>query len=472
MKAKPPLHSNTPARSGRGARAQQRTEAIVNAPIGPTLLRLTLPMIAGIISLMLLGLVDSYFVGQLGLDELAALGFTLPVISSAHGIALGVGMALSVLISRMLGAGNIDQAARTISDGRYLTIAVAIIMQLLLWLFFEPLFKMLGAGVEVMPHIRDYMFIWLPSIPLMFLNITGNTVLRAAGSPAKSAFLLFMVALLNGIFDPIFIFGFGPIPGMGMIGASLATVLAWMITYAISVFMLGYQEKLLVRTLPSWPSLLESWRKLMRIGVPAVCANLMTPVAAGVLTAMMAGFGTSAVAGFGVAIRVEAVCLMIAFALSSTLPMFIGQNLGAGKIERVRRALYGSLGFVLIFQTLVYLGLRVLPAIGPLFSEVESVVAIINDYLLLVPLTYGGHAVVILVMVSLNAMNQPRIALAVTTLRLALINLPLAYVGAQLYSTLGLFVGYALGNIISGILAFVIMRRVWRRDVGVLATHI
>lgn len=467
MKAANVNSTHTDNKPNRGARAQARTEAIVSAPIGRTLFRLTLPMIAGIISLMLLGLVDSYFVGKLGLDELAALGFTLPVISSAHGIALGLGMALSVLISRMLGAGNIEQAARMISDGRYLTIVVAILMQLILWWWFEPLFKLLGAGAEVMPHIRDYMFIWLPFVPLMFLNITGNTVLRAAGSPAKSAFLLFMVALLNGIFDPLFIFGFGPIPGMGMIGAALATVLAWSITYVMSVIMLGYQEKLLVRRLPAWLALMESWRKLMRIGVPAVCANLMTPAAAGVLTAMMAGFGTSAVAGFGVALRVEAVCLMIAFALSSTLPMFIGQNLGARKIERVHRALYGSLAFVLLFQTLVYLALLLLPAAGALFSEVELAAAVIDDYLLWVPLSYGGHAVVILVMVSLNAMNQPRIALAVTTLRLALINLPLAYVGAQFYGVLGLFVGYALGNIFSGILAFVIMRRVWRTECSV-----
>ena len=452
-----------PAVSDRGARAQARTQAIISSPVGFTLVRLTLPMIAGIISLMLLGLVDSYFIGQLGLDELAALGFTLPVIAGAHSIALGLGMALSVLSSRMLGAGDIDQASRIISDGRYLTIIIAIILQLILWVSLEPLFRVLGAGEEVLPHIRDYMLIWLPALPIMFLNLTGNTVLRAVGSPVKSAILLFTVALLNGVFDPIFIFGLGPIPGMGMIGASLATVLAWTISYALSVIMLGYQEKLLLRALPGWTVMVESWRKLLRIGIPAVCANLMTPTAAGVLTAMMAQFGTSAVAGFGVAARIETVCLMIAFALSSTLPMFIGQNLGAGKVERVRRALYGSLGFVLIFQALVYLALCLLPAIGPLFSDVESAVEIIENYLLIVPLTYGGHAVVILVMVSLNAMNQPRMALVLTTLRLLFINLPLAYAGAQVYGALGLFLGYALGNIISGVLAYLLIRKVWLR---------
>lgn len=462
MKSPKPKPARAAHKSDRGGRAQARTQAIVSAPIGPTLFRLTLPMIAGIISLMLLGVVDSYFVGKLGLDELAALGFTLPVTSAAQSIALGLGMALSVICSRMLGSGDIEQAARTISDGRYLTMLVAVVIMLVFWLTLDPLFKAMGASPAVMPHVRDYILTWLPCLPIMFLNMTGNTVLRAAGSPAKSAFILLSVALLNGILDPLLIFGWGPIPGMGMVGAALATVLAWIISYAITVWMLAYQEKLLLRQMPPWRALLENWRKLMRIGIPAISANLFTPVGAAILTAMMASFGTSAVAGFGVAIRVEAVCLLVAFALSSTLPMFIGQNLGAGRRDRARRALNHSLVFVLLFQTAIYAALLLMPAIGPVFSSEPSVAQVIDDYLLLVPLSYGGHAVVILVMVSLNAMNQPRIALAITALRLAVINLPLAYVAGQMYGIGGLFVGYAAGNVISAVLAFIILQRVWK----------
>lgn len=450
-------------RSARGRRAQARTQAIVNAPIQRTLLRLTLPMMFAIVSLMLLGVVDSYFVGKLGLDELAALGFTLPIVSAAHSIALGLGMALSVICSRLLGSGDVEQAARTISDGRYLTIVFALLILLVLWFALEPLFRLMGAGPEVMPHVRDYMFTWLPCLPVIFLNMTGNTVLRAVGSPAKSAIVLFAVALINGILDPLLIFGWGPVPQMGMVGAAMATVLAWLISYGITVWMLGYQEKLLLKNISSWRTLLNNWRKLMVIGIPAVSANLFTPLGAAILTTMVAGFGTSAVAGFGVAIRIEAVCLLVAFALSSTLPMFIGQNLGAGRQGRARQALNGSLIFVLVFQAAIYVVLLLLPSMGSTFSSASSVAKVIDDYLLLVPLSYGGHAVVILVMVSLNAMHQPRIALAITVLRLMTMTLPFAFIGSQFYGISGLFVGYAVGNVTSAVMAYLVLQRAWRK---------
>lgn len=453
------------ARAAAHARSAARTQAIVSDPIGRTLVRLTAPMIAGIISLMLLGVVDAYFLGQLGTEQLAALGFILPVVYSVHSVGLGLGMGVSVLTSRLLGEGRFDLAARLVTDSRLLVLAAGLVLTVTLHLGMAPLFALMGASPQVLPHVLEYMALWLPAIPLIMLNLASNGTLRAAGSPAKSAINLGVVAVLNGLLDPLLIFGFGPVPGMGMAGAALAAVIAWIASCAASSYMLSAHEHLILRERPQWRPLLANWKALLPIGVPAIFANLLTPFATAVLTAMVASFGAAAVAGFGVCTRIDALSMLIVFALSATLPMFIGQNVGAGKIGRARRALFRALRFSLLFQIGVCLPLAILaPRIGTLFSDNPDVIGIIGTYLRIVPASYGAHALVILVMVSLNALKRPRTALLTTALRLLAINLPLAWLGGQWWGATGLFAGFACGNLIAGALAYRIMKRVWREE--------
>lgn len=456
--------------TARPSRSSARTLAITSESIGATMVRLTAPMTVGIISLMLLGLVDAYFVGQLGTAQLAALAFTLPVTHGVNSIGLGIGMGLSVLVSRLLGEDKFQRAARLVTDSRLLVLTTGIALATGLYLGLSPLFLVMGADAQTLPYILDFMVLWLPVLPLLLLTLTGNTILRAVGSPTKSAICLAVVAVLNGVLDPLLIFGVGPFPGMGIAGASLATVIAWMITYGLSDYMLSAQEGLILRGKSRWSHTIANWKALLTIGIPAILANFTTPFAAAVLTAMVAKFGAEAVAGFGVCTRVEALALLVAFALSSTLPMFIGQNIGAGKHQRAQRALFGSLKFILVFQIGAYLLLVMLAGkIATAFSDNPAVTEIIRDYLWIVPLTYGAHAVVILVMVSLNVLHRPQTALLTTLLRLLVLNLPLAYIGGQWGGPPGLFAGFALGNLISGLLAWRIITRVWRETLSATA---
>lgn len=448
--------------------ASERTRLITTEPIGKTMVRLTIPMIFGIVALMLVGVVDAWFVSMLGTDQLAALGFSLPVTLAVVSTALGMGMGISSLISRLLGEGQFDQAARLVSDARLLTLLVSLVILLVLVLFQNPLYRLLGADDDVMPYINDFMRVWLFSVPFILLMQTGNTTIRATGDPRSSAMISSVLAITNGVLDPLFIFGWGPVPAMGISGAALATVLAFVLTYLMVFYRLAFREKLIIFAWPSCEHLFRNWRALSRISVPAIFANIMTPLAAAILTAMIARFGTEAVAGFGVATRIESLALIVIFALSATLPMFIGQNLGAKKPERAHRALFISLKFGLLFQGGLFLVLALsAPYLASVFGDSEGVQIIICYYLWIVPLTYGAHGIVILVMVSLNVLNRPKTALLTTILRLMVINIPLSYAGGVLGGEVGLFFGFALGNIVAGFIAYRIILRVWAKEVGV-----
>jgi len=153
-------------------------------------------------------------------------------------------------------------------------------------------------------------------------------------------------------------------------------------------------------------------------------------------------------------------------ALSSTLPMFIGQNTGAGRNDRAYAALMGCLKFVLGFQCIVYALLLILGGrIANTFSSNPEVIEVIKQYLWILPLTYGAHGVVVLCMVSLNVLRKPRIALLLTFARLMVLYIPLAFIGGRLMGLQGLFMGAATGNVLACGFAWLMIKKV-SREVG------
>jgi putative MATE family efflux protein len=443
------------------AKTAERSRRIVSEPIRPLLLRLTFSALIGNVAMHLMGIVDTFFISRLGTVELAAASYAIPIHMIYVSMALGIGMGMSSLNSRLIGESRFADSSRLISDGLMFALVFAVIAALLGSMIIDPLFRLLGADERTLPLIHDYMSVLLLGLPPLMLVIIGNSTFRSMGNIKMSATLAGCLSLLNIILDPLLIFGIGPFPEMGIRGAAMATLLAATITMLISFFVLGFYEKLLDLAMPRWLHLKTNWLQILDIGIPAMGANIMTPLAAAIITGMVARFGDEVVAGFGVGSRVESISLIFVMALSSTLPMFIGQNVGAGRNDRAYTALMGSLKFVLGFQCLMYLVLLVLgESIANTFSSNVEVIRVIRIYLWILPLTYGAHGVVVLCMVALNVLQRPRMALLLTFTRLIILYVPLAFIGSRLWGLQGLFAGAALGNILACLFALSMIRKV------------
>lgn len=443
------------------SKAAQRSRLIVSEPVRPLLLRLTLSALVGNLAMHLMGIVDTFYISRLGTLELAAASFVIPIHMIYVSLALGIGMGMSSLNSRLIGESRFADSSRLISDGLMFAALFAVTVAMIGSVIIDPLFRLLGADDRTLPFIRDYLNILLLGLPPLMLVVIGNSTFRSMGNIKMSASLAGCLSVLNITLDPLLIFGIGPFPAMGIRGAAVATLLAASITLVISFVVLGYYEKLLDFSRPRWLHLRQNWLQILGIGVPAMGANIMTPLAAAMMTAMVARFGDFVVAGFGVGSRVETISLIFVMALSSTLPMFIGQNIGAGRQDRAYAALMGCLKFVLAFQCLIYVLLLVMgDTIAGTFSSNPEVITVITTYLMILPLTYGAHGVVVLIMVSLNVLRRPRTALLLTFTRLMLLYIPLAFLGSQLWGLKGLFAGAALGNILAGVFAWFLIRRV------------
>ncbi|MGK0374774.1 MAG: putative MATE family efflux protein [Arenicella sp.] len=420
-------------------------------------------MLFALVAIMSLGLVDSYFISFLGTDQLAAIGFIMPITFIVTSVALGLGMAISSLTSRLIGAERMGLAARLITDGFYLTAITALLVTLFLSLTLERVFLLIGADQNTLPYIYQYMHIWLFGTVVLMVTQVCSSTFRALGDTKTSAIIAISMTLINLILDPLLIFGVGPFPELGMQGAALATVIAVMVASIIGLYQLAVKERLLLRSLPTLEGFKGNFKQLVEIAIPAVLANAIVPITAAMLTTLVSRFGTDTVAGFGVGSRIEAVSLMIVYAMSATLPMFIGQNLGAGKPARVVAALSLSFKFIIILQLLIYAALMIFSgSIAALFSAEIVVQETIVLFLVIVPISYGLSGVVILINVSMNVLGKPKIALYINLLRLTVLYFPLAYFGSQVYGIKGLFVGVAIGNCLAFCLAIILLKRALR----------
>ena len=293
--------------------------------IQPTLVAMTLPMLVGMITLMTFNLVDTFFISMLGTVQLAAISFTFPVSFTLISLSIGLSIGTSAVIAKALGAGSLTEARTDGQVALCLSALLVAVLAVLGYVFTVPLFTALGADTDTLSYIRQYMDIWFCGAVLLVLPMVGNAVLRASGDTKTPSIIMACSGLVNAVLDPILIFGLGPLPAMGMHGAAIATVISWVFGSALILYLLV--KRGLITTNWIKPVLLLSiCRKILRIGLPAAGANMLTPLAMGILTAIMASYGAAAVAAFGVGARLESIACLVVLALSMTLPPFVSQN--------------------------------------------------------------------------------------------------------------------------------------------------
>lgn len=428
--------------------------SLTSDDIRATLIRMTLPMLAGMLTLMTFNLVDTFFISMLGTEQLAAISFTFPVSFSLISLAIGLSIGTSAVIAKALGAGELT-AART--DGQIALWLSALLVGLLAiagFILSDPLFKALGAAGEVLNYIHLYMDIWFAGAVLLVLPMIGNAILRAAGDTRTPSIIMAGSGLVNAVLDPILIFGFGPIPALGMQGAAIATVLSWVVGSVLLIRLLVKRDLISVAPV-SRSQFFTISRKILRIGAPAAGANMLTPLAMAVLTAIMASYGPQAVAAYGVGARLESIACLVVLALSMTLPPVVSQNFGAGLLNRVQLAYHLSARFVMLWQFAVYLLLAIfaIPLAG-MFSDEPEVIRIICLFIWIVPLSYGLQGIIILTNSSFNALHRPANALWLSIVRLFVFYVPLAWAGGKLYGVGGLFAGCVLANIFTTLIAW------------------
>ena len=218
---------------------------LLNDPILPTLKKMTIPMIFGMVTLMMFNIVDTFFISMLGTEPLAAVSFTFPVTFTVISLAIGLGIGTSAVIAKALGSNKIEEARFDASVSLIVALLLVILLSFVGYLLIDPIFTLLGAGQLVLPLIHDYMNIWFIGSVFLITPMIGNSVLRASGDTKTPSIVMGGAGLINAILDPILIFGWGPVPALGIQGAAIASVIAWGVAVIIILYVLGVKKRLL-----------------------------------------------------------------------------------------------------------------------------------------------------------------------------------------------------------------------------------
>jgi putative MATE family efflux protein len=433
---------------------------LLNAPVGQTLKNMTIPMTYGMFLLMTFNLVDTFFVGLLGTQPLAAISFTFPVTFTVISLTIGLGIGTSAVIAKTLGSGKEELARHQGTIALYVTGFTVALLSFIGWHHTDEIFSLLGASEQLLPLIHQYIDIWFMGSIGLIGPMIGNSILRASGDTKTPSIVMGSAGLVNAVCDPILIFGLGPIPAMGLQGAAIATVISWLFGLGLIFYLLAYKRKLILLRFPKFREFIEYGPKILQIGLPAASANMLTPLAAAVMTAVVATFGESAVAAFGVGSRIESISSLVVLALSMTLPPFISQNFGAGQMHRVEQGYKSAIKFILLWQAMIYLVLIfIAPYIAQVFSKEESVAQIIELFIFILPLGYGLQGIVILTNSSFNALHKPMVALLLSIIRLFVCYVPIAYVGSLFWGLKGFFCGALIGNCLMALISYSLFNR-------------
>jgi len=432
-------------------KSRKGSRNLTQGPVGGSIRSLMLPMLIGMISLLSYNIADTYFVGQLGTMELAAISFTFPVSFIVGTVTMGLGIGTASVCSRLFGAKKLEDVERVAVHAMLLGIVAGLFVITIGLTTIDPLFTLLGADDETLPVIQRYMRIYYWGGIFLVIPMINNSVLRASGNAKTPAMIMTVSAIFNIVLDPILIFGLFGFPRLEVEGAAIATVLSNVGTMIASMLAVTLKEHLISFRHLWARQILDSWQRILHVGLPSTASSLIAPITTAFITYQVAQFGQEAVAGFGVASRVEGLTLMALMALSAAITPFVGQNFGGQQYDRVKLGVRWCYRFSLVYGLTAAAILAVISGyIAEVFTDDPKAIATAQMHLRTVPISYLALGMAMTANSSFNAIGKPMPAMFVSMTRTILVYAPLAFLFARLFGLIGVFAAACTANFIAG----------------------
>lgn len=425
---------------------------------GPTMKHVVSMTATGSVGLIAVFFVDAlnlFYISMLGVQELAAaIGFAGTLLFFTISVPIGFTIATSALVSRALGRGDREEAAR-LGGASILFIAITTIaITIAIWPFLSELVGLLGARGATQELATRFLQIVMPSMPLVAVGMGTTGIMRGAGDARRAMYVTLAGAIVAAILDPILIFGLG----LGLEGAAMTTLFSRSVLLAVGIY--GAHRVHRLMKMPDAAQLAAAVRPFFSIGIPALLTQIATPVGNAYVTVQIAAFGDDAVAGWAIVGRLIPVAFGAIFALSGAVGPILGQNYGARRFERVRAALRDAF----VFVTLYVLGVWALLALfaGPiaaLFDAVGEARDIVVFFCLFAAGTFLFNGALFVGNAAFNNLGYPGYSTLLNWGRSTLGVIPFVWVGAQYFGAEGVIAGWALGAVVFGLVAVILAFR-------------
>ncbi len=399
------------------------------------------------------------FLGLLGdVEVLAAIGYSASLLFFTVSVGIGLSIATSSLVSPALGAGDVERARRLSVNLHIASVAVALLVLAVLWPLLPALLAGIGATGRTHALALGFTRLVVPTLPLLVTAMCSAAVLRSAGDPRRAMYVTLSGAIVNTALDPIFILWLG----WGIHGAAVATIIARIAVACIGLLLVVRLHGLMAK--PEWATFRRDVALIAGFSLPAVLANIATPVSNAVVTMTIARFSDAAVAGWAVIGRITPVAFGAIFALSGSIGPIIGQNLGARAYDRVREALIEGLRTAGYFTVAAWLFLALAaPVLVSLFNAKGEAADLILFYCRWMAPLFVFFGLLFVSNAACNTLGKPHYATLLNWGRATLGTLPFTALGAYWGGgAKGVLIGFMAGGIAFGVLAVAVVFRLIR----------
>ncbi|WP_421804894.1 MATE family efflux transporter [Flagellimonas sp.] len=419
---------------------------------------LSIPMILEMLMESIFALVDIAYVSKVSVNAVATIGLTESVITLVYALAIGLSMAATAVVARRIGEKDVQGARIAAVQAISLGVLISVLIGVIGIIYAKDVLALMGGEPELIAEGYGYTQ-WLIggniTITLLFLI---NAIFRGAGNASIAMWALVLSNGLNIILDPMFIFGFGPIPEMGVKGAAVATNIGrgTAVLFQLGILFFGWGKiKLLAKDLVlNFKVMLN----LIKVSLGGIAQFLIGTSSWIFLMRIMSEFGSEVLAGYTIAIRVMMFTLMPSWGMSNAAATLVGQNLGAKQPERAERSVWKTGKYNAIFMGTVSLGYLIFAkTIISWFNATPEVVKSGALCLQIIALGYIFYAYGMVVTQAFNGAGDTRTPTKINLISFWFFQLPLAYVSALVlgWGAIGVFLAITLAEVLLAVLAMV-----------------
>ncbi len=373
------------------AAAPSRTQQMLHAPLLPTLLRLATPNVIGLFAMTIQIGYDGFILGRLGPEALAGVALVLPLsMLMLQMSAGGIGGATTAAVARALGAGRREDANLLARHALGVAVAMAVLFMLAMLGFGGSIYAAMGGRGAALDAALAYSHAMFGGAPVIWVVNVLAGIVRGSGNMLLPSLAMLGATLAHLVLSPLLVFGWGPVPGLGVAGAACSTLVVNAVSAAVLAVPLLRKEGPVRLLSQPWRYHRATLAGILRVGLPASLSPVISNASIAVSTAVVGSYGTVALAGYGVAARLEYILVPIAFGFGTALTTLVATNMGAGQPGRALRAAW--LGGALVAAITGAIGVAVACAPG-LWMEAFTADAAVRAqgmlYLRIVGASYG-----------------------------------------------------------------------------------
>ena len=424
-----------------------------------SLVSLALPIIFANILQTTYQLIDTFWLGRLGANAVAAVSLSFPVLFLVLSLGSGLTLAGTVMVSQYKGADNQKMVDFSSSQSVFLILIISIVLAVISYFSAGPLMTIIGAGPEIYEESVAYFKVSSLGFVFLFLFFIFQSLMRGIGNVMLPVYVILFTVFLNLVLDPLFIYGYGPIPGYGVAGAAVASVVTQALSAAIGLWILFRGRSGIRIRLSSMYFDVVNLKRIFNIGFPASVEQSTRALGMAMMVILVTSFGSEIVAAYGIGARILSFIVIPALGLAIATTSLVGQNIGALKIKRAEQVANLS-------NKVAFFGLTGMGIILYIFAEPLTAFFIPNDpgvirdgslFIKIMAPSFGLLGVQQVTNGIFNGAGFTKASMLISILSLWVVRFPLAYILSYKTSLgfVGIWWSFPISNLIAAIVAFV-----------------